>query len=109
VEENYWGVARANRPELINGLTRGLRANRAAMAANALYWRNTSKGLALSTGMGLNLLASPDVEGSLVLRGVPPEMVWRAVGFTGHVVWRRCWSAPEGHVSPCHCNGHNLW
>ena len=94
VEENYWGVARSNRVPLVNSLRRGLRAGRANMAANALQFRNATHGLALTCGLGLNLLGAPASKASGSLVTDPPQIVWRGVAFAAHVVWRTCMSLP---------------
>lgn len=69
-----------------------------------MYWNATTsdRALALTVGMGLNLLATPDYTGSLITN--PPAMpVWRAVGFAAHVVWRGCFSMPSPSSNATAC------
>jgi hypothetical protein len=106
VEENYWGVARANHVGLFAGLLHGLRlpAARAAMRANAEILIGESSGaMALAVGIGQNLRmtgywnesakeppSKPGIAHSTRNTSLAGTVVFRAALFASRQVWRAC-------------------
>ena len=99
VEENYFGLSRANRGSLVGSLSHGLLSTFPAMEDNAVQLANASKGsgsLLIAQGYGENMIASTLTNGSLLnatavaAAGVTNHpSIMRGVAFSAHVIWRK--------------------
>jgi hypothetical protein len=102
VEENYFGLSRANRGNLLGSLSHGLLSTLPAMEDNAIQLINATVGsgaMLIAQGYGENMIASTLANGSLLnasavaasdAAGTHQPGIMRGVAFSAHVIWRAC-------------------
>jgi hypothetical protein len=102
VEENYFGLSRANRGNLLGSLSHGLLSTLPAMEDNAIQLINATVGsgaMLIAQGYGENMIASTLANGALLnasavaasdAAGTHQPGIMRGVAFSAHVIWRAC-------------------